>query len=45
MNPTLVVFLAGLTAGVMNAAAGGGSFVSVPAFISAGIPCYHESRP
>jgi uncharacterized membrane protein YfcA len=38
MNETLVVFLAGLTAGAMNAAAGGGSFVSVPALIYVGIP-------
>lgn len=34
----LVVFLAGLAAGIMNAAAGGGSFVSVPALIYSGVP-------
>jgi uncharacterized protein len=38
MSETLVVFLAGLTAGALNAAAGGGSFVSVPALIYVGIP-------
>jgi uncharacterized membrane protein YfcA len=38
MNTTLLVFAAGLAAGAMNAAAGGGSFVSVPALIYAGIP-------
>jgi hypothetical protein len=38
MNKTLLVFLAGLAAGAMNAAAGGGSFVSVPALIYLGIP-------
>ena len=38
MNETLIVLLAGLAAGAMNAAAGGGSFVSVPALIYAGIP-------
>jgi uncharacterized membrane protein YfcA len=38
MNHTLIVFLAGLAAGAMNAAAGGGSFVSVPALICVGIP-------
>ena len=38
MNETLLVLLAGLSAGAMNAAAGGGSFLSVPALIYAGIP-------
>jgi uncharacterized membrane protein YfcA len=38
MDRTVTVFLAGLTAGAMNAAAGGGSFVSVPALIYVGIP-------
>jgi uncharacterized membrane protein YfcA len=38
MNKTLLVFLAGLAAGAMNAAAGGGSFVSVPALIYVGVP-------
>lgn len=32
------VFLAGLLAGGMNALAGGGSFVSLPALIAAGVP-------
>ena len=35
---TFLIFLAGLAAGAMNAAAGGGSFVSVPALIWAGVP-------
>jgi len=38
MHVILIVFLAGLIAGAMNAAAGGGSFVSVPAMIYVGIP-------
>ena len=38
MNETPIILLAGLAAGAMNAAAGGGSFVSVPAPIYAGIP-------
>jgi uncharacterized protein len=38
MHGILIVSLAGLTAGAMNAAAGGGSFVSVPALIYIGIP-------
>jgi uncharacterized membrane protein YfcA len=38
MGETLVVLLAGLIAGAMNAAAGGGSFISVPALIYVGIP-------
>jgi len=38
MPEILIVFLAGLIAGAMNAAAGGGSFVSVPALIFVGIP-------
>ena len=38
MHGILIVFLAGLIAGAMNAAAGGGSFVSVPALIYVGIP-------
>jgi uncharacterized protein len=35
---TVIVFLAGLVAGAMNAAAGGGSFVSVPTLIYVGVP-------
>ena len=38
MNPLLLVFIAGLIAGAMNALAGGGSFVSLPALIAAGVP-------
>src|SRR5579859_765587 len=38
MHGFLIIFLAGLIAGAMNAAAGGGPFVSIPALIYAGIP-------
>ncbi|MDW3683720.1 sulfite exporter TauE/SafE family protein [Cupriavidus sp. CV2] len=38
MHPLLLVFCAGLLAGAMNALAGGGSFVSLPALIAAGVP-------
>lgn len=38
MHASLTVFVAGLVAGAMNAAAGGGSFVSVPALIYVGVP-------
>jgi uncharacterized membrane protein YfcA len=38
MHATLIVFLAGLIAGAMNAVAGGGSFVSVAALIYIGVP-------
>jgi uncharacterized membrane protein YfcA len=38
MNDTLLLLLAGLLAGSMNALAGGGSFVSLPALIGAGVP-------
>jgi uncharacterized protein len=38
MSPTLLVSGAGLVAGAMNALAGGGSFVSLPAMIAAGVP-------
>lgn len=38
MNTLLLVFSAGVTAGAMNALAGGGSFVSLPALIAAGVP-------
>ena len=34
----VLIFLAGLVAGAMNAAGGGGSFVSLPALISIGVP-------
>jgi len=38
MQPDLFLFGAGLLAGAMNALAGGGSFVSLPALIAAGLP-------
>lgn len=38
MNTLGLVFTAGLLAGAMNALAGGGSFVSLPAMIMAGVP-------
>jgi uncharacterized membrane protein YfcA len=38
MHGALIVFVAGLVAGAMNAAAGGGSFVSVPTLIYVGVP-------
>jgi uncharacterized membrane protein YfcA len=38
MHGLLIVFFAGLLAGAMNAIAGGGSFISVPALIYVGIP-------
>ena len=38
MHGILIIFLAGLLAGAMNAMAGGGSFISVPALIYVGIP-------
>ncbi len=38
MSHALLLFGAGLLAGAMNAAAGGGSFVTFPALISAGVP-------
>ncbi|PLP98310.1 sulfite exporter TauE/SafE family protein [Cupriavidus pauculus] len=38
MDPILLVFGAGFVAGAMNALAGGGSFVSLPAMIAAGVP-------
>ena len=38
MNPLAVIGGAGVLAGMMNALAGGGSFVSLPALIAAGIP-------
>jgi uncharacterized membrane protein YfcA len=34
----LIVFAAGIIAGAMNAAAGGGSFVSLPALVYVGVP-------
>jgi len=38
MHPLSIVLLAGFVAGAMNALAGGGSFVSLPALIAAGVP-------
>lgn len=38
MNPFLLIFGAGLLAGAMNALAGGGTFVTLPALISVGLP-------
>ncbi|HUC17313.1 MAG TPA: sulfite exporter TauE/SafE family protein [Acetobacteraceae bacterium] len=38
VNGALFLFGAGLLAGVMNALAGGGSFVTLPALIAAGVP-------
>ena len=37
MDPLILVALAGVVAGAMNALAGGGSFVSLPALIAAGV--------
>jgi len=38
MNDILLLLFAGMLAGSMNALAGGGSFVSLPALISVGVP-------
>jgi uncharacterized protein len=38
MNPLYLIAAAGLLAGMMNALAGGGSFVTLPALIAAGVP-------
>ncbi|RDK08669.1 sulfite exporter TauE/SafE family protein [Cupriavidus lacunae] len=38
MHPILLVSCAGLLAGAMNALAGGGTFVTLPALIAAGVP-------
>jgi uncharacterized protein len=38
MQALLIVILAGFVAGAMNALAGGGSFVSLPALLAAGLP-------
>jgi len=37
MNPLVLVGGAGLIAGMMNALAGGGTFVTLPALIAAGV--------
>jgi uncharacterized membrane protein YfcA len=38
LTSALLLAAAGLTAGTMNAAAGGGSFVSIPAMVATGMP-------
>lgn len=38
MDNALLLFAAGFIAGTMNAAAGGGSFVTFPALVAAGVP-------
>lgn len=38
MENTVLIFLAGLVAGAMNSAAGGGSFVTLPALVFIGMP-------
>jgi uncharacterized membrane protein YfcA len=38
MDHTLLLLAAGFAAGAMNALAGGGSFVTLPALIAAGVP-------
>jgi uncharacterized membrane protein YfcA len=38
MDQAFLLLGAGLAAGAMNALAGGGSFVTLPAFIVAGVP-------
>ena len=38
MNDLLIVAGAGLLGGAMNAIAGGGSFVTLPALVAAGVP-------
>jgi uncharacterized membrane protein YfcA len=38
MDTMILIFSAGMLAGAMNALAGGGSFVSLPALIAAGVP-------
>ena len=38
MNPLFLIAAAGLLAGMMNALAGGGSFVTLPALIAVGVP-------
>ena len=38
MNSYLLIFGAGLLAGTMNALSGGGSFITLPALISSGLP-------
>jgi uncharacterized membrane protein YfcA len=43
MDHALLIFCAGLAAGAMNSVAGGGSFVSLPALVFAGIPALNAN--
>jgi uncharacterized membrane protein YfcA len=43
MSPLFLVAGAGLIAGMMNALAGGGSFVTLPALIAAGVPSVYAN--
>lgn len=38
MSDLIVLFLAGLVAGILNAVAGGGTFVTFPALVATGVP-------
>jgi uncharacterized membrane protein YfcA len=38
LGSATILFAAGLLAGAMNAAAGGGSFVTIPALVAVGLP-------
>ena len=38
IDPLLIAGVAGLVGGSMNAIAGGGSFVTLPALVAAGVP-------
>jgi uncharacterized membrane protein YfcA len=43
MNELLFLITAGLIAGTMNAVAGGGTFVSLPAMVAAGVPALNAN--
>ena len=43
MNDILLIAGAGLVAGTMNAIAGGGSFVTLPALMTAGVPALNAN--
>lgn len=45
MLTTVVLILAGLGAGALNAIAGGGTFLSLPALVWAGVPPSWRMRP
>jgi len=45
MDSMILTFSAGLLAGAMNALAGGGSFVTLPALIAAGVPPVQANLP